>query len=98
VLFFLVSAWRAGFKGAIEVTLGKSPFEVRGQWWNLPLAVLAWLAVPAITGGLVAYLLERRVQPFSDAEAEREKEDVLRRFLERRQGQIEKPGGGDAMR
>src|SRR5918993_3546837 len=57
---FGLSVWKAGFANAVEVMLGKSPLEVSGRWWNVPLGIASWLAVPALTGALVAYLVERR--------------------------------------
>jgi hypothetical protein len=82
---FGLSVWKAGFANAVEVMLGKSPLEVSGRWWNVPLGIASWLAVPALTGALVAYLVERRVRPWSDKEALDKQDEIFKKFDERLQ-------------
>jgi hypothetical protein len=83
-LFVATAALARDAGAALEVALGTvSPFQTRADLVAVPLALLSWLLIPAITGAVIGVIVETELKRYRlDQDQRDERIDAIRRKLE----------------
>ena len=84
VLFLATAAWARDAGAALEIAIGTlSPFRTRADLVAVPLALLSWLLIPALTGAVIAVLVDTELKRYSLTQAQLNMRiETIRRRLE----------------
>jgi hypothetical protein len=82
-LFLATAAWARDAGKALEIAIGTiSPFVSPADVVAVPLAMLSWLLIPALTGAIIAVVLETGLKRYNPTEEQLDKRlDAIREDL-----------------
>ena len=83
-LFLATAVWARDAGAAMEIAIGTlSPFGTRADVVAVPLALLSWLLIPALTGAIIAVLVDTELKRYSlTQEQMNTRIETIRRRLE----------------
>lgn len=91
----LVSGFLNGWWVTYNLLIGiDSPRDAHATWLSFAVSLLGWLAVPAITGGIVGYAVSKQISTYRDKSSSAEVMTELEKSLD----PVEKEKLGDDFR
>jgi len=66
VLYLATAVWARDAGKALEIAIGTiSPFVTRADAVAVPLAMLSWLLIPALTGAIIAVIVDTELRRYN---------------------------------
>ena len=66
MLYLATAVWARDAGKALEIAIGTiSPFVTRADAVAVPLAMLSWLLIPALTGAIIAVIVDTELRRYN---------------------------------